>query len=54
MSALFAILWMTDLLMFLIAVENTITNGVGGMVLFASKVRYAHLLSLLYVATHGG
>ncbi|KAG6819679.1 hypothetical protein H0H93_009712 [Arthromyces matolae] len=37
MTALFIILWLTDVLMFLIAVENTITNGVGGMVLFASE-----------------
>ena len=40
MSSLFVILWMTDFLMFLIAVENTISNGVGGMVLFASEVSY--------------
>lgn len=38
MSVLFAILWSTDLLMFLIAVENTLAHGVGGMVLFASEV----------------
>ncbi|KIK68826.1 hypothetical protein GYMLUDRAFT_34817, partial [Collybiopsis luxurians FD-317 M1] len=37
MSALFTILWCTDLLMFLIAVENTLAHGVGGMVLFASE-----------------
>jgi len=37
MSSLFVILWVTDFLMFLIAVENTIANGVGGMVLFASE-----------------
>lgn len=37
MSALFFILWATDFFMFLIAVENTIANGVGGMVLFASE-----------------
>jgi E3 ubiquitin-protein ligase synoviolin len=40
MSSLFIILWVTDFLMFLIAVENTIANGVGGMVLFASEVSY--------------
>lgn len=38
MSTLFVILWATDFIMFLIAVENTITHGVGGMVLFASEV----------------
>ncbi|KAG6891754.1 hypothetical protein C0992_006175 [Termitomyces sp. T32_za158] len=37
MISLFIILWLTDLLMFLISVENTIANGVGGMVLFASE-----------------
>jgi hypothetical protein len=40
MSSLFVILWVTDFLMFLIAVENTITHGVGGMVLFASEVSH--------------
>lgn len=38
MSTLFLILWITDFVMFLIAVENTLANGVGGMVLFASEV----------------
>ncbi|KAF8659224.1 hypothetical protein AX16_001884 [Volvariella volvacea WC 439] len=37
MGTLFVILWTTDLLMFLIAVENTLSHGVGGMVLFASE-----------------
>ncbi|KAJ3713406.1 hypothetical protein C8R42DRAFT_727296 [Lentinula raphanica] len=37
MTVLFAILWSTDLVMFLIAVENTLAHGVGGMVLFASE-----------------
>ncbi|KAG6920120.1 hypothetical protein DXG01_010188 [Tephrocybe rancida] len=37
MTVLFLFLWLTDLFMFLIAVENTIANGVGGMVLFASE-----------------
>jgi E3 ubiquitin-protein ligase synoviolin len=38
MHTLFFILWATDLFMFALAVENTLTNGVGGMVLFASEV----------------
>ncbi|KAG5646278.1 hypothetical protein DXG03_003874 [Asterophora parasitica] len=37
MMALFIILWTTDFIMFLIAVENTLAHGVGGMVLFASE-----------------
>ncbi|KAJ6555499.1 hypothetical protein B0H10DRAFT_1847897 [Mycena sp. CBHHK59/15] len=37
MTALFSILWATDLLLFMIAVDSTVTNGVGGMVLFASE-----------------
>ncbi|RDB25352.1 E3 ubiquitin-protein ligase HRD1 [Hypsizygus marmoreus] len=37
MTSLLVILWSTDCIMFLIAVESTITNGVGGMVLFASE-----------------
>jgi hypothetical protein len=43
MSTLFLILWTTDFLVFLIAVENTVANGVGGMVLFASEV--SHMIS---------
>jgi E3 ubiquitin-protein ligase synoviolin len=39
MHTLFFILWATDLIMFALAVENTLVNGVGGMVLFASEVR---------------
>ena len=38
MSTLFIILWITDFVMFLIAIENTLAHGVGGMVLFASEV----------------
>ncbi|KAG5636360.1 hypothetical protein H0H81_008308 [Sphagnurus paluster] len=36
-TVLFAILCLTDFLMFLLAVQNTIAHGVGGMVLFASE-----------------
>ncbi|KAG7446450.1 uncharacterized protein BT62DRAFT_986934 [Guyanagaster necrorhizus] len=36
-STLFVILWTTDLLMLLFAVENTLEYGVGGMVLFACE-----------------
>jgi hypothetical protein len=41
MTALFFILWATDLLLFMIAVDSTISNGIGGMVLFASEVSHA-------------
>ncbi|ESK85236.1 synoviolin 1 isoform b [Moniliophthora roreri MCA 2997] len=37
MSILFTILWITDFVMFLVAVESTLAHGVGGMVLFASE-----------------
>ncbi|KAJ7497124.1 hypothetical protein FB451DRAFT_218163 [Mycena latifolia] len=37
MTALFFILWATDLLLFMIAVDSTVSNGIGGMVLFASE-----------------
>ncbi|KAJ7209554.1 hypothetical protein GGX14DRAFT_364523 [Mycena pura] len=37
MTTLFLILWTTDLLLFMIAVDSTIANGIGGMVLFASE-----------------
>lgn len=39
MATLFVILWTIDLIMFVIAIENTIAHGVGGMILFASEVR---------------
>jgi hypothetical protein len=43
--------------MFVIAIENTMTNGVGGMVLFASEVInkttfYISLLKLYHVVWH--
>lgn len=36
--ALMAMLWLTDFFMFSFAVESILTNGVGGIVLFASEV----------------
>ncbi|KAI0351005.1 hypothetical protein OH77DRAFT_1487968 [Trametes cingulata] len=42
-NALFAVLWAIDITMFAFAVESTLANGVGGMVLFASE--YAILLA---------
>jgi E3 ubiquitin-protein ligase synoviolin len=38
MNSLFFILWTVDFVMFAFAVESTVTNGVSGMVLFASEV----------------
>jgi hypothetical protein len=38
MVLLFVILWVTDVVVFLFAVEHTLSTGVGGMVLFASEV----------------
>jgi E3 ubiquitin-protein ligase synoviolin len=38
MNSLFFILWMIDFIMFIFAVESTVTNGISGMVLFASEV----------------
>lgn len=43
MNALFCILWVIDFVMFALAVESTVTNGVSGMVLFASEVRATHV-----------
>ncbi|KAJ6497885.1 hypothetical protein C8R45DRAFT_143536 [Mycena sanguinolenta] len=37
MTALFSILWVTDLLLFMIAVDSTLAHGISGMVLFASE-----------------
>lgn len=39
MNALFLGLSILDFLMFTIAVDSTLNNGVGGMVLFATEVR---------------
>jgi hypothetical protein len=38
MCILFVVLWSVDMVMFLIALDNTLAYGVGGMVLFASEV----------------
>jgi E3 ubiquitin-protein ligase synoviolin len=43
MTTLFVILWCTDLLMFAVAVDSTLKNGIGGMVMFASE--YAILMA---------
>ncbi|KAK7057397.1 RING-type domain-containing protein [Favolaschia claudopus] len=37
MTGLFLILWVTDLLVFMIAVDSTLAHGISGMVLFASE-----------------
>jgi E3 ubiquitin-protein ligase synoviolin len=44
MTSLFVVLWCTDLLMFAFAVESTLKNGIGGMMMFANEVRvlYTH------------
>ncbi|KAJ3554227.1 hypothetical protein NM688_g3218 [Phlebia brevispora] len=43
MNTLFFILWLVDFIMLVFAVESTMSNGVGGMVLFASE--YAILMA---------
>ncbi|KAG2128617.1 uncharacterized protein EDB93DRAFT_1184267 [Suillus bovinus] len=43
MTTLFVILWCTDLVMFAVAVESTLKNGIGGMMMFASE--YAILMA---------
>ncbi|KAG2153893.1 hypothetical protein DEU56DRAFT_771657 [Suillus clintonianus] len=43
MTSLFVILWCIDLLMFAVAVESTLKNGIGGMMMFASE--YAILMA---------
>ncbi|CDO76688.1 hypothetical protein BN946_scf184677.g8 [Trametes cinnabarina] len=66
-NALFVVLWAVDTCMFTFAVENTLANGVGGMVLFASEyailmasalnamLRYAlSILDLRRARTRGG
>ncbi|KAI0644362.1 hypothetical protein C8Q79DRAFT_766432 [Trametes meyenii] len=66
-NGLFVVLWTIDMTMFAFAVESTLANGVGGMVLFASEysillasalnamMRYAlSLLDLRRARTRGG
>ncbi|OJA10170.1 hypothetical protein AZE42_01829 [Rhizopogon vesiculosus] len=43
MTSLFVVLWCTDLLMFAFAVESTLKNGIGGMMMFANE--YAILMA---------
>ncbi|KAG2140445.1 hypothetical protein BD769DRAFT_1650916 [Suillus cothurnatus] len=43
MTTLFVILWCTDLVMFAVAVESTLKNGIGGIMMFASE--YAILMA---------
>lgn len=38
MQTLFVILWMVDFVAFCVAIESTLSEGVGGMVLFANEV----------------
>ena len=38
MNALIWVLWITDLAVFLLTIENMLSHGVGGTVLFASEV----------------
>jgi E3 ubiquitin-protein ligase synoviolin len=49
MTGLFVILYSTDFLMFIIAAEHTMTNGIGGMVLFASEVVWRLLLLFVHM-----
>ena len=44
MSLLFLILWVTDVVMLMIAVESNLANGVSCMVLFACEVRHSLFL----------
>ncbi len=37
-NSLFLILWLVDFVMLAMAIDSTLTNGVGGMVLFANEV----------------
>lgn len=38
LHALFAVLWLVDIVMLIFAIDNTMSNGVGGAVLFANEV----------------
>jgi E3 ubiquitin-protein ligase synoviolin len=56
MSGLFISLWIVDCLVFLFAAGHTLTNGVGGMVLFASEVGlmdfFANRTKLIFLRRH--
>lgn len=39
MQTLFVILWVVDFVAFSLAIDSTLSEGVGGMVLFANEVR---------------
>ena len=49
---LMAVLWLSDFLMFTLAIESILTTGVGGIVLFASEVSgfLSSILVILLVA----
>ena len=52
-NALFFVLWAIDTVMFVFAVESTLTHGVGGMVLFASEVRPCFFVSIFSYRLEG-
>ena len=52
-NALFFVLWAIDTVMFVFAVESTLTHGVGGMVLFASEVRPCSFVSIFSYRLEG-
>ncbi|KAK7035240.1 E3 ubiquitin-protein ligase hrd1 [Paramarasmius palmivorus] len=57
MSILFAILWITDLIMFLVAVENTLAHGCGVFMASVTNTLAKYLLScyeLGRAGQHGG
>ena len=38
MNSLFIILWSIDFVMLALAIDSTVNNGIGGIVLFANEV----------------
>lgn len=47
-NTLFCILWVVDFVMFIVALENMLANGITGMVLFASEVSSFRALTSEY------
>lgn len=44
LHALFVILWLVDIVMLVLAIDSTMSNGVGGAVLFANEVSACSIL----------
>ena len=51
LNALFAILWLVDIVMLVFAVDSTMSSGVGGAVLFANEVSAWLFMTRIYATS---